>query len=318
MRHLFFLIAFFALACLSASPVLAQNGTSILVNAQSVDYLGYVYDAINQLVTLHADAFQAMGLHIFRGLVIIMIVWHGTQYALGSVSAWHGGFNFAGMVEFLFLAALGLTMLQFYNTPLPGMSTSFHGLFTDEGSYLASVINIDVMNEFLSKVSTIVANTPWPGFLNLFLVVIYVSVLANMAIAEIALFAIIAFGYIAAGVLILVGPLFVPFFIVPKLSWLFWGWFRSLITYAFYQVIANAFVYVWCTVLNAFIDNTVNGDYSLGHFAVLLVPIVMLNVSFLIGLLKVPSLTADLFSGASSAGAGIASGLTGMVRGAFV
>ncbi len=317
MRRLFFFTAIFALACLAAPPILAQAGISILVNAQSVDYLGYVYDAINQLVSMHADAFQIMGLHIFRGLVIIMIVWHGTQYALGSVSAWHGGFNFAGFVEFLFMAALGLTMLQFYNAPLPGMSTSFHGLFTDEGSYLASVINIEVMNEFLSKVSAIVANTPWPGFLNLFLVVIYVGVLINMAIAEIALFAIIAFGYVAAGVLILVGPLFVPFFIVPRLSWLFWGWFRSLITYAFYQVIANAFVYVWCTVLNTFIDNTVAGDYSLGHFAVLLVPMAMLNVSFLIGLLKVPALTADLFSGATSAGAGIASGISGLVRGAF-
>lgn len=305
------------LAGFAAAPGFAQGKPSIQLTAQNVDYLSYVYDAINQLVTQHAGAFQTMGLNLFRGLVLIMIVWHGTQYALGSVSAWHGGFNFAGIVEFLFMAALGLTMLQFYNSPLPGVGTSFHGLFTDEGSYLSSFINIGVMNDFLSKVSAIVSNTPWPGFLNLFLVVIYVCVLINMAIAEIALFAIMAFGYVAAGVLILVGPLFVPFFIVPRLSWLFWGWFRSLLTYAFYQVVANAFVYVWCSVLNGFIDNTIAGDYSLGHFAVLLVPMAMLNVSFLIGLLKVPSLTADLFSGASSAGAGLASGISGFVRGAF-
>ena len=317
MRRFSFLIALASLTGFSTLPALAQGGPSIPTNPQTVDYLGYVYDAINQLVTAHAGSFQAMGLNLFRGLVVIMIVWYGTQYALGSVSAWHGGFNFAAFVEFLFMASIGLAMLQFYNTPLPGMSTSFHRLFTDEGSYLAAVINLDVMNEFLGKVSVIVTKTPWPGFLNLFLVVIYVSVLFNMAIAEIALFAIIAFGYVAAGVLVLVGPLFIPFFIVPKLSWLFWGWFRCLLTYAFYQVIANAFVFVWCTVLNTFIDNTVHGDYSLGHFAVLLVPLIMLNVSFLIGLLKVPALTTDLFSGAAAAGSGVSGGLAGLIRGSF-
>ena len=39
--------------------------------------------------------------------------------------------------------------------------------------------------------------------------------------------AVIAFGLIASAVCALLGPLFVPFFIVPKLDWLFWGWFKA-------------------------------------------------------------------------------------------
>lgn len=42
----------------------------------------------------------------------------------------------------------------------------------------------------------------------------------------------------------LVGPVFVPFFIVPKLEWLFWGWLRCFLQYAFYEVIAAAVVYI--------------------------------------------------------------------------
>jgi hypothetical protein len=37
--------------------------------------------------------------------------------------------------------------------------------------------------------------------------------------------AVIAFGLIASAVCALLGPIFVPFFLVPKLDWLFWGWF---------------------------------------------------------------------------------------------
>ena len=33
---------------------------------------------------------------------------------------------------------------------------------------------------------------------------------------------------IASAVCALVGPLFVPFFIVPTLEWLFWGWLKAL------------------------------------------------------------------------------------------
>jgi len=33
-------------------------------------------------------------------------------------------------------------------------------------------------------------------------------------------------------------------FIVPKLEWLFWGWLRCFLQYAFYEVIAAAVVYI--------------------------------------------------------------------------
>jgi type IV secretory pathway VirB6-like protein len=55
---------------------------------------------------------------------------------------------------------------------------------------------------------------------------------------------IIAYGFIATAVCVLLGPVFIPFFIVPKLEWLFWGWFRCFLQYAFYQVIAAAVVFV--------------------------------------------------------------------------
>ena len=65
-----------------------------------------------------------------------------------------------------------------------------------------------------------------------------------LAAAQAIAIVVIAYGFVATAVCVLVGPVFVPFFIVPKMEWLFWGWFRCFLQYAFYQVIAAAVVFI--------------------------------------------------------------------------
>jgi type IV secretory pathway VirB6-like protein len=57
------------------------------------------------------------------------------------------------------------------------------------------------------------------------------------------------FGPVAMAVAVLVGPVFIPFFIVPKLEWLFWGWLKFFIAYAFNGVIAAAVTFVLCNIV---------------------------------------------------------------------
>ena len=52
-------------------------------------------------------------------------------------------------------------------------------------------------------------------------------------------------GLIATAVCGLVGPIFVPFFIVPKLDFLFWGWLKAFLQYSFIPVIAIAFLMIF-------------------------------------------------------------------------
>ena len=59
---------------------------------------------------------------------------------------------------------------------------------------------------------------------------------------------------IASAICALVGPLFVPFFIVPTLEWLFWGWLKAFIQYSFMPVIANAFIFVFERFLSRFLQ----------------------------------------------------------------
>ena len=124
-----------------------------------------------------------------------------------------------------------------------------------------------------------------------------VLVLAILA-AEAAIFFVISFGYIAAAVCVLLGPIFIPFFIVPKLEWMFWGWFKAFLQYAFYQVVANAYLFVFGNLLVHFVDSH-PPPYDGAALLLLFAPLLFLLIAFTYGILRIPSLVNSLFSGSS-------------------
>ena len=94
----------------------------------------------------------------------------------------------------------------------------------------------------------------------------------------------------------LLGPIFVPFLIVPKLDWLFWSWFKAFVQYSFLPVVALAFlmiferfVFQYLTTLPPGITEDLYMVYGLQAFVVVGV--------FTVGILLVPSLTNSIFSG---------------------
>ena len=96
-----------------------------------------------------------------------------------------------------------------------------------------------------------------------------------IALAKGLSLAVVAFGLIASAVCGLLGPIFVPFFIVPKLEWLFWGWLKAFIQYSFVPVVAIAFlmifeqfVYRYVTTLPPTITSAEYGVYGLQAVAV--------------------------------------------------
>ena len=135
-------------------------------------------------------------------------------------------------------------MVNYYSTPIPGIGTSFHNLVTDEAQFLSSQIDQAQLQTVVSQVADFESRMDSPSWGDFFGTAIYVIVTILLAAAQAIAIVVIAYGFIATAVCVLVGPVFVPFFIVPKMEWLFWGWFRCFLQYAFYQVIAAAVVYV--------------------------------------------------------------------------
>ena len=108
---------------------------------------------------------------------------------------------------------------------------------------------------------------------------------------------------------VLVGPIFIPFFIVPKLEWLFWGWFRCFIQYAFYQVIAAAVVYVIANLILGIMDLQPKGTISTVQLIEAFPVLFITFLASIYALLKIPALTNHIFSGtAGGSSAGILGG----------
>jgi hypothetical protein len=268
------------------------------------DFLQFMYKAINDLLTQNLGFFDAMGQNLFRMFTTILVAWYGVKSALAAA----GGkqyFHFDNFASLLLTIAFGFAMVNYYSKPIPGMGFSFHNLITDEAQFLANRINQAALQTIVDRISDFQARINAPGVTDLLGTIIYAIVIILLAAAQAVSIVVIAYGFIATAVCVLVGPVFVPFFIVPKLEWLFWGWLRCFIQYAFYEVIAAAVVYIIGNLIIGVLTLQPAGTIStlqlIGWFPVLFITF----LASIYVLLKVPALTNHIFSGtagASSAG----------------
>jgi len=257
---------------------------------------------LTDLMTQHASLFEAMGNRMFRSFAVILIVWFGVKSALSSAGGGMGPvFRFDQFASLLITIAFGFAMITYYSQPIPGFNVSFYHLLIDQGLDLANQLDHSLVQEIWDRLSNLYWGMETPGLtlaLNILEVVRYTVTILCIVIAQAAVFAVIAFGYVAAAIAVLLGPIFIPFFIVPQMEWLFWGWLRSLIQYAFYPVVANAYVYVFGNLLVHFIDSH-PPPYDGATMLVFFFPLVLLLIAFTYGVLRIPSLVNSLFTGRS-------------------
>ena len=276
-----------------------------------MDYLQFIFQAINNLLTQNLGFFDAMGQNLFRSFATILVVWYGVKSALSSAGGRHL-LHFDNFASLLLTVSFGFAMVNYYSSPIPGVGTSFHNLITDESQFLANKINQTELQTVEERIADFEIRMDSPGFADVLGTVIYVVIIILLAAAQAIAIVVIAFGFIATAVCVLVGPVFIPFFIVPKLEWLFWGWLRCFIQYAFYQVIAAAVVYVIANLILGIMDLQPKGTISTVQ---LLEAFPVLFITFLASiysLLKIPALTNHIFSGtAGGSSAGIVGSLVG-------
>jgi hypothetical protein len=262
------------------------------------DFLQFIFQAINNLLTQNLGFFDAMGQNLFRSFATILIAWYGIKSALAAASG-RNVFNFDNFAALLLTISFGFAMVNYYSTPIPGVGSSFHNLITDESQFLANRINQAELQTIVERVSDFESRIDSPGWGDVLGTAIYVIVTILLAAAQAIAIVVIAYGFIATAVCVLVGPVFIPFFIVPKLEWIFWGWFKAFIQYAFYQVIASAVVFVVGNLILGIIGleptGTISTTQLIGWFPVLFITF----LAAIYALLKIPALTNHIFSGTS-------------------
>lgn len=257
-----------------------------------------LFQFLTELMTRHSDIFQTLGLNLFRGFALILIVWFGARSALSAASG-GAGFQFDRFADLLLSIAFGFAMITYYARPIPGFGISFHHLITDQGFALANALNNSMVAQIWDRLDSIYFSLEMPLItFSVIQIVYYAVIVLAILVAEGAIFFVISFGYIAAAVAVLLGPVFVPFFIVPKLEWLFWGWLKAFLQYAFYQVVANAYLFVFGSLLIHFVDSH-PPPYDGATLLLLFAPLLFLLVAFTYGILKIPALVNSFFSGSS-------------------
>jgi hypothetical protein len=276
-----------------------------------MDYLQFIFEAINDLLTQNLGFFDAMGQNLFRAFATILVVWFGVKSALSSAGGRHT-LNFDNFASLLLTVSFGFAMVNYYSVPIPGVGTSFHNLITDESQFLANKINQTELQTVEERIADFETRMDSPGLADVLGTAIYVVIIILLAAAQAIAIVVIAFGFIATAVCVLVGPVFIPFFIVPKMEWLFWGWFRCFIQYAFYQVIAAAVVYIIANLILGIMDLQPKGAISTVQLIEAFPVLFITFLASIYALLKIPALTNHIFSGtAGGSSAGIAGGIVG-------
>jgi hypothetical protein len=259
------------------------------------DPIATVQQAITSLLSAQEPAFIAIGTRMFMSFATIILVWHGIRVMLSSRPAGDQMFEFAKLV---LVVAFGYAMITYYEAPIPGFGISFSNLITDHTAYLASLLSARSVQNAQASLNTLWNALEQPSAWSILANLLYWLMLIVIGLAQFALMFVVSFGLIASAVCALLGPLFVPFFIVPTLEWMFWGWLKSFVQYSFVPVVANAYIFIFERFLSGYLQ-TLPPGIRLEDQLLYGVHAVMVLITFTVGVLLVPSLTASIFSGRS-------------------
>src|SRR6478752_929585 len=273
-----------------------------------LNLLPTVQQAISNLLTVYEPEFLRFGYSLFLSFATILIVWHGIKMMFSRDSLGDSMFEFA---KLLMLISFGYAFIAFYEAPIPGIGVSFSNLITDQTGYFQSVLEARAFDNIYRHFDELSDHFLQPDAWSILANLIYWTVLVLIAFAKALSLAVVAFGLIASAVCALLGPIFVPFFIVPKLDWLFWGWLKSFIQYSFIPVVAIAFLMIFERFVFRYVT-TLPPTITTAEFGVYGIQAVAVILTFSIGMLLVPSLTASIFSG--QGGLSIVPGVPRFVR----
>lgn len=252
-----------------------------------------VQQAISDLLTTYEPEFLRFGYSLFIAFATILIAWHGIRMMFSQEGLGEQLFGFAKLLLFI---SFGYSLIAFYEAPLPGIGVSFSNLITDQTHHFANILDARSLELMFDHLDELWAHFVQPDAWSILANLMYWLMLIVVTLAKVISLAIVAFGLIASAVCALLGPIFVPFFIVPKLDWLFWSWLKAFIQYSFIPVVAFAFLMVFERFVFNYLTTLPPGITEDLYLVYGLQALVVIG-TFVVGILLVPSLTSSIFSG---------------------
>ena len=263
-----------------------------------MDFLILIKNGCDNLTATAAPSIDSLGLRMVIALATIMLAWFGVQEALASAQG-GPGFNMGKFLSFFLLITFAYSFVKFYDSSIPGVGYSLKGFVSGGTSSLVDYIGSDstqevqtTIHDALSKVGTLS-----PSFTEPYTLLCTYTVQIILSILTALIGVIIAYGAIGAAVIGLLGPVFIPWMVFDKTDFLFWGWLKAFIGFEFYKVVAAATMSVMSHLLISYLTS---GAMNVGDPKALITLMPGLLILCIVAgfvLLKIPTMTATLFSG---------------------
>ena len=281
-------------------------------------------ELLSSLFTPTDPPMLELGNNLWTALASIVVVWTGLRIAFAGAS-----FRPWELVQLVIGLSIPLGMLRFYSTPLPGVGFSFPMLIPAGANQIAELFQADIITEmnagfhqladaFAQNMTAAVESGGGlearinAFFENLLTKLVGWVAYAGIFLAFAGIFAIsmaqVFWAQMAISICIFLGPVFIPWLVFEPMKFLFWGWFRAMLTYSFYGVIAAAIMRVWCslslTMLNSMVADSLSFTDALsGGPSVHTIAVIPLFAAAFLSAMKIPELAGALVGGPEPAAA---------------
>ena len=286
------------------------------------DFKSFLDTALESLTAAGGAEIFTLGNQMFAGLALIVVVLSGLKIAFG------GGLQPWELVRVIIGIWIPWVMMQFYTTNIPGMALTFPHMIVAGGNWINLLLvddSVSSVQEELTKLFKELAKaqdaaveagdifdvlstgfqaamTAVTGFVIVIFMALMMLVLAAVTYAQ------VIWAQIALAILIILGPIFIPFLVFEPLSFLFWGWFRAMITYSLYAVIAGAVLRVFSAVGIAFITSMGTANLNINSFldvGLWMLAVVPFFIAGMLASLKCGELASMLVTGGGAGGSGL-------------
>jgi hypothetical protein len=286
--------------------------------SSGVDWLYQFTNNLTNLTTQNGGALTQLGLTELSCIALFTLVSMSVNWSTTGMTfrLHHDHLHVGDLVNFLLRLILCCLLETYWVNPFPGASFGINHFFSYIAQAMVAAFDQSSLNNLLSLLKTAGDNTGTPSFTAPLQILCYVVVQIMLGLASAILFVINCSSFILYGVTALFGPVFIPLLMTKTFRAKFFHFLDVLISFAMIRAVAAAFIFVWAGFMNAFLQQTFNGNYSMEMWMANLIPCLMVFVAFIINMLFIPSMTQAIFGGAAgltSAATQTAAGVAALV-----
>jgi type IV secretion system protein VirB6 len=286
--------------------------------SSGVDWLYQFTNNLTNLTTQNGGALTQLGLTELSCIALFTLISMVINWSTsGMTLRFHMHPVRAGdLTNFLLRLILCCLLINYWVNPFPGASFGINHFFSYIAQAMVAAFDQSSLDNLLQLLKTAGDGTAMPSLMAPMQILCYFYVQCLLGIASAILFLINCSSFILYGVTALFGPVFVPLLMTQTFRAKFYHFLDVMIGFAMIRAVAAAFIFVWSGFMNAFIQQTFNGTYSMEMWLANLIPCTMVMIAFIINMLFIPSMTQMIFGGAAgltSAATRVAGGVAATV-----